>query len=169
MTSAAPKIEFKRENDQAHVRIVGPIGETSDLFTANLEKIKVLTIDFKELTYINSIGIRSWILWKSSSRFPVNISVVAINCPTVIINQASTVVGYFDSRFTIASLLAPYNCESCQYEEAVLWSLGADYQYATDTKPYSISPHAIKKCPKCGEIMELDVIHDKFFKFLNRP
>lgn len=153
----------------------GPIGETSELFLLPLEDFNELWLDMTHVTFINSVGVKQWILW--NAKFPRDFRVKIINCPFVIATQASIVIGFVTPNITIESFRAPFVCESCGAEELKLLNRGTDYEYAKrkfalqsspDDEEAKINLPAVSTCPKCKKnTQEPDFIVEKTFKFLN--
>ncbi|MGE0529336.1 MAG: hypothetical protein AB7P49_19960, partial [Bdellovibrionales bacterium] len=130
-----------------------------------LNDTNLLAIDMSDVTYINSIGVKNWILW--TLRIPKACDVKLINCPVVIVSQASMVHGFTTPRMTIESFRMPYACDTCGFEDMRFVSRGAHYEYATETHPKRITLPADLPCPKCGKGSFLpDVVLQKVFKFL---
>ena len=145
--------------------IVGPIGESTPLFRVKLDGALDLTLNMSQTTFINSIGVKNWILW--SLRIPKNCYIHLINAPFVIASQASTVVGFMTKNMRIESFRVPYTCESCGAEESKIATRGEHYQYAQDGKPRVINLPLELPCGRClkGKL-EPDFIVEKTFKFL---
>lgn len=147
------------------VQMSGPIGETTALFTVPMGGLKEIVIDMKDVTFINSIGIKHWILW--TVKIPQDCQVKMQNCPFVIGTQASIVVGFTKPNMKIESMKVPYACDACSTEFQHLALMGKDYFYAVGSQPAQILLPESVPCPKCKQPMEQDFIVDKTFKFLN--
>jgi hypothetical protein len=143
----------------------GPIGETTPLFTFKLEGATQLTLDMGKVTQINSIGVKHWITW--TLRIPRDCKVSIVNCPYVIVSQASMVMGFITPAMKIESFRAPYVCESCNFEEIQLTSRGKQYEYASGGVGAKIELPQDLVCSKCRKgKLEPDFLIDKTFKFL---
>lgn len=153
-----------RTPTQLVVQMSGPIGETTALFTIPMAGLKEIVLDMKDVTFINSIGIKHWILW--TVKIPHDCIVRMQNCPFVIGTQASIVVGFTKSNMKIESLRIPFVCNSCSTESLYPAQMGKDYFYAVgDQKAQLLIPDSIP-CPKCKAAMEQDFLIEKTFKFL---
>jgi hypothetical protein len=153
-----------REGTRLQLALEGAIGETTGLFTYPLQNTKELVLDMAKVTYINSIGVKHWILW--TLRIPTDCQVKIINTPFVIATQASIVLGFVSKNIKIDSISVPYNCESCGAEDTRMVTRGVDYEYGMPgQKPMTKIPTV--PCPKCKTgTLEPDFMIDKTFKFL---
>ncbi len=146
------------------VQMSGPIGETTALFTLPMAGLKDIVLDMNEVTFINSIGIKHWILW--TVKIPHDCVVRMLNCPFVIGTQASIVVGFAKPNMKVETLKVPYICNACGTEHLYLAKMDKDYFYAVGSKAAEILLPESIPCPKCKEAMEQDFIVEKTFKFL---
>ncbi len=143
----------------------GPIGESTPLFTINLTGLKELLLEMTDVTYINSIGVKHWIMW--TVRIPKACTVRMVNCPLVIVSQANTVVGFLTKAMTIESFRLPYACSECGYEEIHVAQRGREFEYPNGTTPKKIAIVPEMPCPKCSKgKIEPDIFIEKTFKFL---
>jgi hypothetical protein len=147
------------------IEVKGMIGETTDFFRFPLDGLLELILDLKEMTLINSIGVKNWILWVN--KVPEKLIVRMRNCPYVISNQASTVHGFLKQNFVIESMYAPFICPNCNEEKIELLIRGTHYEYAlAGQAPVQKLPEPV--CQKCTppQKYEPDFYPEKTFKFL---
>lgn len=157
---------MNRTGAHLHVSLEGAIGENTPMFTLPMENTQELTLDLGKVTYINSIGVRQWILW--TLKIPPDCAVKMVNCPFVFSSQASMVVGFMTKNMTMESLWLPYACENCKFEDSYLAKRGTDYEYPSAGQPSRVSVPEQRTCPKCKtDNLETDFLRDKVFKFLN--
>jgi hypothetical protein len=114
-------------------------------------------IDFQKVAAINSCGIREWIKWLK--KIPADKSVVYINCPKIIVDQANMVAGFIPDNGKIQSFYVPYYSEANDTEKMVLFSEGKEFDGSNLNAPATITDDS-------GDEMEMDVIEAKYFKFL---
>lgn len=158
-------MKFQRTPTTLNVQMDGPIGETTGLFNLPMPGLKEITLDMTKVTSINSIGIKSWIIW--TVKIPKDCSVRMLNCPFIIGSQASTVMGFCKPTMHIESLRLPYICSECDTEHMRDAKMGVDYNYATPTSEAQVNIPEQAKCPKCGkDTAEPDFLKEKTFKFL---
>lgn len=142
----------------------GAIGEGAPLFQQDIRGMKRISMDMEKVTYINSVGVKAWIQWvsKISNDCPLTFR----HLPLVMINQASTVVGFMPLHANIESFFAPFVCPECNTESTILLSRGKDYEYANASAPRKIDIPEIA-CSKCSAAMEADFTPNKTFTFLD--
>lgn len=158
-------LKIDRKGSEVTVFPEGQLVETSDLYSFTLSGSENLTIDLEKVTTISSIGIKNWISW--SDRLPKKNPIKMKSCPTIIVNQASMVVGFVPANTTIESWRAFFICESCSHEDEILLLRGTHYQYPADGGSPSVTIPKDATCSKCktGKL-EPDFLPEKIFKFL---
>lgn len=148
------KFEMANQNGKKVVRLKGIIDEDTDF-----EPIKKfglpLAFNFKEVTAINSIGIRTWV------NFVKELGTSGISyeeCPPLIVRQMNMVPSFVGGA-QVASVYAPYVCEECDKEKLV--AVTADkFGGGNPQIPESF------KCEFCGKgDMELDGHPQQYFAF----
>ena len=159
-------MKVSNNGSQFTFQLSGPIGETSPLFIYKIRDATEVVVDLKEVTFINSIGVKSWVMW--AMKIPLRCPVSFFNCPYVIINQFNMVVGFMPANGKVKSFFAPYHCEHCNFEKFELFTDGIEYFNNPDPGQVAISYPAEKPCPKCGKAMEADFFKEKLFKFLQK-
>lgn len=149
---------------EVRIEIKGPIGETNDFFNYPLKDIREVVLDLKNMTFINSIGVKNWVVW--TLRVPPDCTVRLQNAPYVMISQASMVKGFATfPKFKVESFKAPFSCSSCGHESETSLEMGKDFEYCKEGQKSWFKIPEIK-CKKCGAEMEPDFIEEKSFKFL---
>lgn len=152
--------------DVHEVFVEGSLGETSDLFKYRAEGAKTLIVDLSQATYINSVGVKTWILW--TVKLPATCTLHLRNCPLLFVNQVNTVVGFVPSTAVLDSIQLPWICPKCSSTQSILLSHGKDYEYSQAGKgPVFRLPKRVD-CGKCRLEMEPDFMQVKVFSFLLR-
>ena len=127
-------------------------------------KVKSLHFDFKDLEYINSYGIKSWVKFikqvtEKHHQDPIHFH----NCPKVIIDQINTIKGFAPYSYVMESFNVPVYCEACDHSEDVAYRLGREFQQPSALEDVM---HPKVDCPLCNARMSIDVLVKKFFHFL---
>lgn len=146
--------------------IKGPLAETNAIFNVAVEPLTQVNIDFSEMTYINSVGVKNWMLWVH--KVPASSQILLYRCPFVIINQSVIVTGFLPSNVFLMSFQAPYYCDSCHEEKYHLLERGRDYEYPVGGGDPRLSVAEEIPCPRCHGIMEPDFVFEKTFLFLRK-
>jgi len=158
-------MKVTRNGNQVQVILEGAVGESMPLFSMPLAQVTELIMDMSLVTYINSIGVKHWILW--TNKIPRTCQVKLINCPFVIASQASQVIGFMKNNMSVESIRAPFVCESCGHEEMHLATRGVEYEYPTAQAPHKVQLNDKMTCSKCKTgRLEPDFLIEKTFKFL---
>ncbi len=143
--------------DELHVELIGAIDEDTDFKELTGLEQNTISFDFKQVSMINSCGIREWI--RFLEKIPPKTAIVYQNCPQIIIEQINMVHGFFRKGAVISSLYAPYFCEKCNKEAKV--------HLQTEQIKNRKAPKV--ECPHCGnEKMEFDAIEGQYFAFLGK-
>lgn len=138
------------------VDIQGHIDENFLQAVQTVPESKSYIFNLKNLTSINSSGIREWIKYAQKIK---NAQVILVECPKPFIDQASMVEGFLPSSFRVASFYVPYYCEDTDEEKLVLYQFGKDYSKEANNIPNEIKDEN-------GNTFEIDVVPVKYFKFL---
>jgi DNA-directed RNA polymerase subunit RPC12/RpoP len=149
------KIVKQLIENNLHIHLSGIIDEDAD-FTpiSGLDQPKI-SFDFKEITLLNSCGIREWISF--INKIPDASRIHYTNCPQIIIEQINMVHGFFKTGSTIESFYGPYYCSSCDKESKILLK-------KTDIKNQKAPSQT---CPHCqAPNMEFDALEEQYFHFL---
>ena len=138
------------------VFLAGVIDENAD-FSELLQEQSPLSIDFSGVERINSIGIRSWMMFMTRwGDKPLNYQ----ECPVIIADQLAVTPalrGIKKRAAVIMSAYVAFDCSNCRHQE--------DFRVAYDQVQPQLKPGvANPKCSACGSPMGL--IHaDQFSIF----
>jgi anti-anti-sigma regulatory factor len=155
------KLEVTVEGDAARrlVSLVGRIDESAHLDQL-VEQIaaREVVIDTAGVYFLNSIGVRDWIrllrgLDAHGSRL------VLVRCSEPLVSQLNLIPNARGTA-TVASLHAPYLCDQCGLDSAMLLDVTAHDEELRAMKP------PVMTCPECGGTMRLADLPERFFTFL---
>jgi len=131
----------------------GVLGEDAELPELGM-KIPI-RINFKNLTRINSRGVKKWYLW--IHRFKTPAKVYLEDCPPNLINCFNMVKGSLTEFTQIDSFYVPCYSSKTGERKDVLLIRGKHFSNTSVTVP--------EQKDSKGGVMELDV-HDSYFSFL---
>lgn len=152
---ATTEIKTQLQNGILIVEISGAIDEKFSTFVATIPEANEMRINLKSLKIINSTGIREWIKFMQKR---AKSKIYFIECPKIFIDQVNMVQGFVTSTDNILSFYVPYYNEDTDVEKSVLFTKGKEY----DKKKLNLP--AVKD--DSGQIMEIDVVEGKYFKFI---
>lgn len=141
------------------VNLSGHIDEDATFNNIALDGAGKVVLELEGVTAINSCGIREWIKWIRT--VPPGTPVVYRKCPKVIVDQINMVAGFLPDGGKVESFYVPYYSEASGDEKMILFQEGSEF------KGNEIFPPAEVK-DASGEVMEMDVIEAKYFKFLKK-
>ena len=152
------KLQFTtaQENGKTVLTLAGQIDES---FPQDLHALKPagdMVINLDQVKMINSLGIREWI------KFMTAISAAKIdfiNCPKIFIDQVNMVQGFITPNCKITSFYVPYFNEDSNAEKNVLYSQGKEFGEGFLNVAGSVKGED-------GSDLDLDVVEQKYFKFL---
>lgn len=141
------------------VHLSGVLNEYAD-FSGLTAKAEPLRLNMKEVSRLNSIGIRNLLKFLSdwgSKAFSYD------QCPSEFIDQINMIPALLGTKAhgKVLSLYVPYECSACDHDDEVLAQ--AD-DFRAGIKAGREPPK--RPCPKCGQ--EMAVLTDSFFVFLSR-
>ncbi len=145
-----------------HVRIGGAIDETFPARQVAQGASEYLILDVGRVTRISSFGVRLWMeLTRALPEGGQGLYVV--NAPPCFVDQLSMVEG-FAGVATVLSVLAPYQCGTCNEERLRLVDLKSSHeQIAKGEAP-------AHTCPVCGNALEFADNPSEYFAYLrSRP
>ncbi len=143
------------QGDTHLIKLAGHINEDSILKDIKLSKSQDIVMDFQNIVGVNSCGIREWIKWLSE--LPPGANLTWKHCTKEIIDQVNMVEGFLPKKAKIVSFYIPYFCDECENRTNISQSASSknDLSYEEEIE-----------CPHCSEKAEIDVIENKYFKFL---
>lgn len=153
------KVKQETQGDKILLKFCGQIDEEAS-FPACESWPGPVVVDLAEVTAINSIGIRSWIMWfdgMKSTHFQF------INCPRALVMQMNMVEGFLPPKVEVLTMEVPFFCEECDKEIEVLFEVGKQIQIEGGQVRLDYDPSTV--CGAGCEV-ELDVNEAKFFRFL---
>ena len=149
------EIEWVSDN---RVKISGVIDEHA-VFDDMVKKFPAeVWLDFKDLSRINSCGVREWI----KALMGCTTKIHYVNCPSVIVDQFSMIPEFLGEDAVVESFEAFYICDECSQEQSKILEVGKDIKLSAVGTPEG--PEVI--CSNCGEIMDLDHDPMAYFSFL---
>ncbi len=151
-------VQISHEADLDLVQLSGPINEESEVHLKNLltQAGKNVSINFAQVTNVNSCGVRSWINFIRD--FQKDRTVSFEQCTPEIINQINMIPN-FRGAAVILSAFGDYTCAKCNNKAHVLLKKGEKLPQTVDAAP-TIA------CDKCNNTMELDELEEEYFAFV---
>jgi hypothetical protein len=159
MSNEKLKIFVTTKGSLDYVRLCGVIDEDNNLMSV-LPRLtrEVAVVGLREVTRINSLGVRDWVNWMNSLD-GVGKRVVLHECSTAVVSQINLVAN-FSGKSHIESFLAPYFCSTCDAERLRL----IQTRRLTGDPPRA--PRAL--CDQCDSLMTLDEVEESYFSFIPR-
>lgn len=151
-------IKMEKSGDQFKVNVSGVIDEDVDFNAYSLAGASNIEMNLGDVKSINSCGIREWIKWMGTVS---GAKVVYHNCPKIIVDQINMVQGFLPANGKVMSFFVPYYSDNSGAEKNIL------FKYGTEFTEGSVQPPAEVKDDD-GEVMEMDVVEAKYFKFLKK-
>jgi hypothetical protein len=121
---------------------------------------KTITIDLKEIGYINSSGIRGWINWKKQSLEDIEFDITVANCPREFIDQINLLSDMLPKNTKIQSFFVPYYNEENDEIHNILFESTVDFN--------GDQVRCKEQIEFDGKLFELDIDIDEYFSFLRR-
>lgn len=150
-------VNSKQEGGRLALEVSGNVDEDSNFTPPDLGSNTAVVLDLEGVVAINSVGIREWIKWIKTMPSSVKLSVR--RCPKIIVDQINMVAGFLPAGTVIESFYVPYYADSSGSEKMVLFENGKEFKGSEIFAPTDVKDDS-------GEIMEMDVIEAKYFKFL---
>lgn len=152
--------KVEKQKDVTSIFLKGPIDENAsevlNRLQADIGRDKICEFNFRDIDYINSLGLRSWVNFFRV--FQDGKSITFTECTPDIIMQIN-MVSCFSSSAKISSFYVSFNCMSCNKETVhLLENISQKEEALEQSKKMS--------CEKCGAPLELEVAEENYFEFL---
>jgi anti-anti-sigma regulatory factor len=149
----------KAQNGSVFVfKLSGTIEENTNLDEAIGPNKPQMEINCKNVSRINSIGIKGWIKYFQNCQSKGS-KLVFVECSTAIVEQIN-LISNFTCGGTVESIYLPYCCTKCRAELAGLLKV-------EDLKKMNMNLPTLN-CNKCDGKAEFDDIPEDYLAFLNR-
>lgn len=161
------KINIKADPSSAETVILELAGqlmgeEETPIPALELNPKKRYVLELQNFKAINSMGIRSFVDWmRNFTSIPLSV----ISCPKFFVDQINMIVGLLPPHARIESFYVPYYSENQDEEQSVLYRLGTEYFLSGEHVKLN---HPQIVADSKGEAMEIDIIPDRYFKFLDK-
>ena len=162
------KFSQRTEKNILHLTLEGEIQATCLFPELDLSDVNKLDFDLGKITYINSGGIRNWVLWMAqlNKKFPTE-KFVFRQIPPIIVSQIGNVDSFIPKRSKIESVFIPFFCDHCG---AAATNLFEPEKYFQESKPKVEILTAMSEmtCPQCSKGMEIDAFPEKYLTCLEQ-
>ena len=145
-------LEITQEGNTFYLRgVINEFAKFTPLFEFEGNE---MTLNLKEVTRINSTGVREWI--NALEKVDHSIEMIFEECPPIVVYQM-TMIPNFTSRVKVKSVYAPYYCPECDSQEEILIPL-ENFNLESDLPT--------GKCKVCGAELEFDDDEESYFYFM---
>lgn len=145
------------ENQTAILEIGGSIDENAQF--GEIRVSEKVVVKLHKVTFLNSVGTRSWCLWLQKFRSPTVVNLEG--CPPIMVKSFSVVKNFLTDRCIVHSFYVPF------YSEAT----GEHLDFLAERNVHFDADGRIKipeiKDSK-GQAMEMDVVPESYFAFLKK-
>jgi anti-anti-sigma regulatory factor len=148
----------EQKGDVLAVRLIGSVEENVVFDKLIGAPPAALDINCKEISRINSVGVKSWIKFFQSCQAK-GTKLRFLECSTPIVEQMN-LISNFVCNGIVESVYVPFSCKKCRTEMVGLFS-------TEDLKKMKFKLPLLK-CNKCGGDAEFDDIPEEYFSFLSR-
>lgn len=162
------KVSQVVEKNTLHLALEGEIQATGALPILDMSGLKELNLDIGKVTYINSGGIRNWIVWISdlNKNFP-SVEFVFRQIPPIMVSQITNVDSFIPKKSKIKSVYIPFFCDHCGAAATRLFEPQKYFEAATP-KAEILAVMSEMSCPKCSQPMEIDAFPEKYLACLEQ-
>jgi len=150
---------IEKMEDRDKVNFVGDINEDAEVHLNGITDSlgPKVTFNLRGVSSVNSCGVRAWINFMREVE--KDRDVIFEECTPEIVSQINMIPS-FKASAKIKSVYAGYACDSCDNQQWKLFEEGRNLPASADSEIEEL------KCPKCGEVMEMDELEDEFFGWL---
>jgi hypothetical protein len=138
------------------VSLRGQVNEDVDLepLARALAGRRHVRLELRDIERINSCGVREWVYFMRL--LPRACRIDLDECPPAVVSRLN-MISNFAGHAQIASVRAPYICETCGHEQGVLVQVERGRRPCLERV----------SCVSCGGEMKFDDVEDSYFAFLS--
>ena len=163
---------FKQQTQQTaenvNVKLSGRIDETSQFNDIMMSQQGMLVLDFEEVTYLNSAGIRKFVVWlaKLEKENPKS-EFVFERVPPVIMQKAELIKQFMPRALSCDSTYVSFACADCgECEDHLVVLDRKDRSAESAYRQISQFVAKARKCGHCGGNMDVDMNPANYLKIL---
>jgi hypothetical protein len=154
MTNSNLKIQ--RLNSKINIDVFGDLDEDTNFSQIDLSFAQEIIFNFRGVKKVQSCGVREWI--KMVQTISGNAIITFVNCPKIIVDTINMVDGFLPDQAKVESLFIPFYSDITEEEKCLLYH----------TKAIATSLYQTEVLDSEGNLMELNINEQKYFKFLRR-
>ena len=133
--------------------------------SVSLDGIKEAIFDFDKVHFINSMGIKKWIVFLKQFEDRPEIKVVLKNCRRIIVDQINLIAGFVPENGQVESVYVPIYCDQCG-ESFDVPKKTQFLKDEIDSLIYYLNEFDCEHFPGCKKFFELDIQEAQFLRFL---
>jgi anti-anti-sigma regulatory factor len=152
-------VTVERGDDISTVSLTGEVDDQATLSDLAETLSGNLVIDLGGVRFINSVGVREWIVFLSALA-DKGCKVILRNCSEPMVHQMSMVVEARGSA-DVESFYAPFLCDDCAAERSLVLAVAPNLEALRSRKVPA------QKCPDCGGTMRFDDFPNRYLLFLD--
>lgn len=158
----ALQLSFSIDDQCTTISITGSLNE----YSSALDEVDVnpefdLNIDLKGVTAINSLGVRNFNAWIHKIKCA---KLRLFYCPRSFITQLNLIDDFVPEKAEIESFFVPYFSEKSGEEANALFTKYLEYKKVDGAIVLNLPVMLDSQ----GEKMDLDIMRDQYFRFLNK-
>lgn len=142
----------------------GDVTGAEQLPVPNVEGAEKVIIDLDKAAYINSSGVRNWMVWAIAvGKLAREVTVELHKIRPVFVRTQRAIRDFMPMGSKVVSAYVPYFCEACRENHEVIYNSGQDFG------PHIAEAQLAEKieystCPKCQGTMEIDELAEAYLK-----
>ena len=157
----------QQEDSTLVVKVGGYLDENAKLDSDGINgDIRSLIIDFEDLMFINSIGIRYWIDFIGSFEKRENLSIFYRNCHKQVVESMNTISGFLPKNAKVESFFAPVFCGRCDNGFEV-FQTSEEVRADKEALIKAVSKLNCQNHPHCKGSLDIDFNPKTYYQFLS--
>ncbi len=153
-----PSIKIEKRQDWDVIHFVGPVDEEAGIHLMPLyDRVgKKCVFNFRDVSFVNSNGIRAWVLFLRD--FKAAHAIEFEECAPVIVAQMNMLPS-FRQKMPVRSVYVPFSCPQCK--------LVCHELYLAKDFPADIDALKAGPCKKCGSQTSTEDVEEDYFGFMD--
>lgn len=153
-------IKQSKKDKTLQIDLIGTVDESASYADISFMGVSKLVINTRDLTSINSWGVREWVRWVRT--FPLGMETTLVECASILVDNINMIAGFLPRGAAVESFFVPYYCNSCNHSGEYL------FESDIDVKNGNIVESRSATCENCNRPAEWDIIASSYFRFLKK-
>jgi len=163
--SSKADLLWQVRGDELILGLPATLDESFSFGTVRPKLSQVVVLDCSAVNHVSSAWASKWINWHRSLHPEQQF--VFRQCPRKFIDMINFIDGFLPENSTVASFVAPFECQLCHHESPEMMVRGRHFVESVSGEPPITRIPFRLNCDRCPGTMEFAVLEKTYLRFLN--